>query len=299
VAPRIPKLTESDKQVLRDYWQFYEPLAPQIQQDLRTAAGAMPEWAPIMRAMSQKQLDESDKRSLALQRAALVDGQWEPYLTDLQTQGGQYALAGITFTAWFEIIAAYRETIRNYIVKLAQADFARASHVGDGMNRMIDIAMAGIGEAYLATKEHIISQQQEAIRELSLPILQIRERLLIVPLVGLIDSQRARTLTETLLVAIRDRRARGVVMDITGVPMVDTAVANHLVQATEAARLMGATVIITGIAAEIAQTLVSMGARLPNVRTVVDLQDGLEEMERALGYRDGETSPTADAAGPS
>ncbi|MDB4959156.1 MAG: anti-sigma factor antagonist [Myxococcales bacterium] len=290
MAPRTPKLTERDRKNLREYWDFYEALGPQIQQELRNAAAAMPEWGPILRAMTPKQLDENDRRSQALQRTALVEGDWEPYLADLATQGGQYALAGITFTSWFEIIAAYRETIRNHVIRLSETDFTRAMRIGEGMNRMIDIAMAGIGEAYLATKEHIISQQQEAIRELSLPILQIRERLLIVPLVGLIDSQRARTLTETLLIAIRDRRARGVVMDITGVPMVDTAVANHLVQATEAARLMGATVIITGIAAEIAQTLVGMGARLLNVRTVVDLQDGLEEIERVLGYRDGELS---------
>lgn len=285
MTSRTPKLTDDDVRILREYWRFYEPLAPTIQQDLRKAAEAMPAWGPILRSMTPKQLDESDRHSLELQRAAIVDGKWEPYFADLATQGGQYALGGVSFSSWFEIIAAYREAIRTHVTRLAQTDLGRASLVSDGMNRFLDIAMAAIGEAYISAKQHIISEQQEAIRELSLPILQVRDRLLIIPLVGLIDSQRARQLTESLLVAIRDRRALGVVMDITGVPMVDTAVANHLVQATEAARLMGATVIITGIAAEIAQTLVGMGARLPEVRTVVDLQDGLEEIERILGYR--------------
>src|SRR5207248_5701002 len=100
---------------------------------------------------------------------------------------------------------------------------------------------------------------QEAIRELSTPVLQVRERLLILPIIGVIDTQRARQLTEQLLRSIRANRAKVVVIDITGVPVVDTPVANHLVQTVEASRLMGATVIITGLSAEIARTLVTLG----------------------------------------
>jgi rsbT co-antagonist protein RsbR len=150
---------------------------------------------------------------------------------------------------------------------------------------MIDIAMGHLGEAYLATKEKIIADQQEAIRELSLPVLQVREELLIVPLVGVIDTARARQLIETLLAAIRDKRARGVVVDVTGVPIVDTAIANTLVQVCDAARLMGATVVITGISPEMAQTLVGLGARLPANETLVDLQEGIDFIEMQLGYR--------------
>jgi rsbT co-antagonist protein RsbR len=105
--------------------------------------------------------------------------------------------------------------------------------------------------------------------------------------VGVLDAHRARQLIESLLAAIRDRRARGVVIDVTGVPIVDTAVANHLVQACDAARLMGAIIVITGISPEMAQTLVALGARLPEVETHVDLQEGIDQIERLLGFRDG------------
>ena len=131
-------------------------------------------------------------------------------------------------------------------------------------------------------REHVIRQQQEAIRELSTPVLQIRDQLLIIPVVGLLDTYRARLLTEGLLKAIRERRAKGVVMDITGVPIVDSKVANHLAQACEAARLMGALVVLTGISSEIALTLVTIGAELKGVRTVGDLQGGIEEIEHFL-----------------
>jgi len=134
-------------------------------------------------------------------------------------------------------------------------------------------------------RERIIRQQQEAIRELSTPVLQVRERLLILPIIGVIDSQRARQLTEQLLRGIRNNRAKVVVVDITGVPTIDSVVANHLVQTVEASRLMGASVIITGLSSEIAQTLVTIGVNLSKMNAVGDLQGGIEEAERLLGYK--------------
>jgi rsbT co-antagonist protein RsbR len=134
-------------------------------------------------------------------------------------------------------------------------------------------------------RERTISAQQEAIRELSTPVLQLRDRLLILPIIGLIDSERAVQVTESLLQAIRANRARVVVMDITGVAAVDSKVANHLIQTVTAARLMGATVIVSGLSADVAQALVALGVDLGQINTIGDLQGGLEEAERLLGYR--------------
>ena len=138
---------------------------------------------------------------------------------------------------------------------------------------------------FVQERERIIREQQEAIRELSTPVLQVRERLLILPIIGAIDPQRARQLTEQLLRGIRTNRARVVVIDITGVAALDSNVANHLVQTVEASRLLGATVIVTGLSPEIAQTLVTIGVDLGKMNTVGDLQGGIEEAERLLGYR--------------
>ncbi|HYS00055.1 MAG TPA: STAS domain-containing protein, partial [Gemmatimonadales bacterium] len=109
--------------------------------------------------------------------------------------------------------------------------------------------------------------------------------LLILPIIGVIDPQRARQLTEQLLRAIRTNRAKVVVIDITGVAAMDSNVANHLVQTVEASRLLGATVIVTGLSPEIAQTLVTIGVDLSEMATVGDLQGGIEEAERLLGYK--------------
>jgi rsbT co-antagonist protein RsbR len=121
--------------------------------------------------------------------------------------------------------------------------------------------------------------------ELSTPVLQVRERLLILPIIGVLDATRAQQLTEQLLHGIRAHRAKLVVIDITGVPDVDEAVANSLVDTVTASRLMGADVIITGLSSEIAQTLVTIGVDLDKMNTVGDLQGGIEEAERLLGFK--------------
>jgi rsbT co-antagonist protein RsbR len=150
-----------------------------------------------------------------------------------------------------------------------------------------------VAVSFVQQRERVIRQQEEAIRELSTPVLQVRERLLILPIIGVIDSQRARQLTEQLLRGIRHNRAKVVVVDVTGVPTIDSTVANHLVQTVEASRLMGASVIITGLSSEIAQTLVTIGVDLSKMNAVGDLQGGIEEAERLLGYK---VISTAEAA---
>ena len=149
------------------------------------------------------------------------------------------------------------------------------------VNRILVI----VAMAFITERERVVRLQQEAIRELSTPVLQVRDRLLILPIIGLIDSDRARQLTEQLLDAIREFRARVVVMDITGVAAVDSKVANHLIQTVDAARLLGATVILTGVSPATAQTIVTIGVDLSRIQTVGDLQGGIELADRLLGYR--------------
>jgi rsbT co-antagonist protein RsbR len=138
-------------------------------------------------------------------------------------------------------------------------------------------------DAMMIDREQTILHQQEAIRELSTPTLQVRDRLLILPIIGLLDSHRAKQLTDNLLQAIRLHRAKVVVMDLTGVSTVDSKVANHLIQTVAAARLMGANVIVTGLSADVAQSLVTLGVDLSRLNTMGDLQGGIEEAERILG----------------
>jgi len=183
------------------------------------------------------------------------------------------------------IVLLLRDVLARSLFAKYQADFKQLNYILDAYEPAANRIANTVAVGFVQERERIIRQQQEAIRELSTPVLQVRERLLILPIIGLIDPQRARQLTEQLLRGIRTNRARVVVIDITGVAAMDATVANHLVQTVEASRLLGATVIVTGLSPEIAQTLVTIGVDLGKMNTVGDLQGGIEEAERLLGYK--------------
>lgn len=130
-----------------------------------------------------------------------------------------------------------------------------------------------------AEREHLqqalIEAQQAAIKELSTPIIPIMERIIILPLIGSIDTQRARDITRSLLAGISQHRAKVVIIDITGVPVIDSGIATYLDKAIQAARLKGAQTIITGVSDSVAETIVDLGIDWSNLQTLSDLQTGL------------------------
>jgi rsbT co-antagonist protein RsbR len=192
------------------------------------------------------------------------------------------------------IVLLLRDVLARSLFEKYQTDFDLLNRVLDAYEPAANRIANTVAVGFVQERERIIRQQQEAIRELSTPVLQVREQLLILPIIGVLDSQRARQVTEQLLRAIRANRAKVVVIDITGVPTIDSTVANHLVQTVDASGLMGASVIITGLSSEIALTLVTIGLDLSKMNAVGDLQGGIEEAERLLGY---EVSRTGDQNG--
>jgi rsbT co-antagonist protein RsbR len=126
-----------------------------------------------------------------------------------------------------------------------------------------------------ALQEQIIQVQAQALAELSTPVIALTADTLLMPLIGAIDTARAQQILETLLHGVNAQRARIAILDLTGVPLIDTQVAAVLIQAAQAVRLLGAEVILTGIRPEIAQTLVTLGVDLRGVRTLSALQQGI------------------------
>lgn len=140
--------------------------------------------------------------------------------------------------------------------------------------------------AYRSTVEEQREQQdhlRSTIRELSTPIIPVYAGILVLPLVGSIDSRRATEVTERLLEAIAEQQAEIVIIDITGVSLIDTSTANHLLMTTRAANLLGSRVVLVGIGAEIAQTIVHLGVELNGLITLADLQAGIAYALERLG----------------
>jgi anti-anti-sigma regulatory factor len=140
-------------------------------------------------------------------------------------------------------------------------------------------------EAQQRLQREIIEAQQRAIHELSAPVIPVMSHIIVMPLIGSIDSLRARDVTRALLAGIREHQAKVVILDITGVPLVDSGVANHLNKTIQAARLKGARTIITGISDAVAETIVELGIDWSNIETLADLQTGLVTALGRLGIK--------------
>jgi len=238
------------------------------------------------RALSQQPIAQ---RAWQLKREHLLAMVRGEYGTDYVLQRlelavlyGRVGLELRVFLAGFHQLLA---SIGEEIMKKFEADPSEGFECFIALKRVAFFDLGLMVDAIVFERERIIRQQQDAIRELSTPVLQIRERMLLLPIIGVIDTHRARLITEGLLQAIRTNRAKVVVMDITGVATIDSKVANHLIQTVTAAKLMGANVIVTGLSAEVAQSLVALGIDLAKLNTVGDLQGGVEEAEALLGYR--------------
>src|SRR5882757_9879859 len=216
---------------------------------------------------------------------ALQTGTFEALQTYARNLSERIIPRGVETHEVVGIVLLLRDVLARSLFAKYQTDFEKLNRILDAYEPAANRIANTVAVGFVQERERVIRQQQEAIRELSTPVLQVRERLLILPIIGVIDPQRARQLTEQLLRAIRNNRARVVVIDITGVPSVDAKVANHLLQTVDATRLMGASVIVTGLSSEIALTLVTIGVDLTKINAVGDLQGGLEEAERVLGYK--------------
>jgi rsbT co-antagonist protein RsbR len=139
-------------------------------------------------------------------------------------------------------------------------------------------------DAYQTTREEVIARQQQELLELSTPVVRLWENILALPLIGTLDSARTQIVMQNLLEAIVQTRSDFAIIDITGVPVVDTLVAQHLLKTVAAARLMGADCLISGIRPQIAQTIIHLGVDLTNVTTKATLADAFAIALKRSGH---------------
>jgi rsbT co-antagonist protein RsbR len=268
-----------------------EVLLPQLVQHLRQNRTALrEEWArriteaELLTAMSPEEIFSEATTVYDSYVEVLETGSVEALQDYARDLSERIIPRGVETDEVVGIVLLLRDVLARSLFEKYQTDFNLLNRVLDAYEPAANRIANTVAVGFVQERERIIRQQQEAIRELSTPVLQVREQLLILPIIGVLDSQRARQVTEQLLRAIRANRAKVVVIDITGVPTIDSTVANHLVQTVDASGLMGASVIITGLSSDIALTLVTIGLDLSKMNAVGDLQGGIEEAERLLGY---------------
>ncbi|WCL81087.1 STAS domain-containing protein [Saprospira sp. CCB-QB6] len=184
----------------------------------------------------------------------------------------QYLELGVSLKAFTTLLVRFHESIFSVLEKHYPND-AKLAAAYKKYN-LIDLDI--LAKEYRRKTQQDLEEQNKALRELSTPVAQIWENILLLPLVGFIDSKRSKDIMEAMLDKIADSQAKFFILDISGVAIVDTAVANHLIKMTKAARLMGAKCIISGISGNIAQTIVELGIVIDEIETTGSMKDALK-----------------------
>jgi rsbT co-antagonist protein RsbR len=213
-----------------------------------------------------------------------IDGPaWEPIREILNELSATRAKEGYTPTETASFIFSLKQPLFSV---LREANGSDAEALADAVwqtTQLIDKLGLFTMESFQKTREDVISRQQQELLELSTPVVRLWENVLALPLIGTLDSARTQIVMQNLLDAIVQTRSDFAIIDITGVPVVDTLVAQHLLKTVAAARLMGADCLISGIRPQIAQTIIHLGVDLTDVTTKATLADAFAVALRRSG----------------
>jgi rsbT co-antagonist protein RsbR len=276
MAPTPPD--DEMRDAMARVWAIYDGSYDVIQSDIRERLASHPAFGPLIRELPSDPAQDAANRERL--RMAMIDWRWERYWDDTRMQAAGYATAEIPLASWVELVNLFRHDMLARVFDLGDPEHRLADV--QALDRWLDDAIGAFAQAFVSANEGVIATQQQAIRQLSTPVLQLRPGLLILPIVGALDRDRLDQMRAMLLRAVRERRARAIVLDVTGVPEIDTIAANQLIGSVTSARMMGAETIVSGLSAEIAQTLVTVGIDLSLVVSAGDLQGGIELAEQHL-----------------
>jgi rsbT co-antagonist protein RsbR len=204
------------------------------------------------------------------------------YVEDRLRVGAAHERIGLA-PKWY--LGAYRRYLELIRQRLAMEfpDPKTVDQNFESIQRIVMFDMSLAIDTYVAANLEAIGRHQQAIRELSTPVIRVHDRVLLLPLVGAIDSHRAQQIMETVLVQVVDSQAKCIIIDIAGVPVVDTSVADHLLKTTAAVRLLGGQTILTGITPQVARTMIQLGLDVSAMHTVSRLSDGIELALQLVG----------------
>jgi rsbT co-antagonist protein RsbR len=217
------------------------------------------------------------------------------YVEDRLRVGSTHERIGLS-TKWY--LGAYRkymELIKRHLVEQFKKS-GEAEAAFQSIQKLVYFDIALATDTYVASKVDAIERQQAAIRELSTPVIRVHNRILLLPLIGAIDSRRAGQVMDSVLMKVSETQAKCIIIDIAGVPVVDTKVADSLVKTTAAVRLLGAEVVLTGITAQVARTIVQLGVDISTMHTLSRLAEGIELALSLVGKAIQRKKPTLRTA---
>lgn len=282
MATTQSQLTEEEAAGLTDLIDAYRT---NIDEMVRARREVMERLMPEIITPEMDHKSEAEDGIAALE-TAVQSGEMSKYYADLEARTAQLADHGIQF----EVIGRALVEVVNPVANVLESSFPkepeRSIRALKALHKLETEFLLIAGSTYASTREDAVeSEYLHAIRRLSTPVIEVWDEVLVMPLIGVLDTSRAQQMMELLLERIVERQSRFVIVDITGVPTVDTAVAEHLIKTTKAGNMVGARTILVGISPQVAQTLVRLGVSLGDVATFSDLRLGLDHVFKALGYQ--------------
>ncbi len=198
----------------------------------------------------------------------------DEYLRNRRIVGDAHARIGLPIQAYLAAMNASFRFLTDsvYDGNLSDDEYARSVH---SINKLMHLDTAIVVQTFTVRVNRILAEQNDSLMQMSTPVTEIWDGILLLPIVGIIDSKRAQDIMDATLAKVSETRARVAILDISGVGVVDTAVANHLIKITKATRLMGCETTISGISPAIAQTVVELGIDVGDVHTTATLRDAL------------------------
>lgn len=205
----------------------------------------------------------------------------EAYVARRRRVGEAHARIGLPLNTYFAGMNQFLDCFREVAIAgdMSEAERLATQH---SVTKLLHLDTAIVVDTYNAMVEETLTAQSKSLLEMSTPVTHIWEGILLLPIVGLIDSKRARDVMNAALEKIAESQARIFILDISGVGVVDTAVANHLIKISRATRLMGCDCVISGVSPSIAQTIVELGIEVGNVKTTATMKDALASAFAAL-----------------
>lgn len=206
----------------------------------------------------------------------------EKYLKNRRIIGQTHSRIGLSLPSYLSAMnfSVSLMTEELYRGELPAAEFTACLKA---LNKLVFLDITVVSDTYARAVNERIAQQGKALMEMSTPVTQIWQDILMLPMVGIIDSRRAQDVMMNVLTRIAETRAKVFIMDISGVAVVDSAVANHLIKITKSTGLMGCTSLVSGISPAIAQTMVNLGFDVKEIATSATLRDALEHAFRLIG----------------
>jgi len=275
-AITTPKLIIKNEEKILDLWVEYQLSSDKIRSDLFDK-GEMKKKGKEFLSMFVEAISEGNVTGIQTE-------EYEPVIQFLENFSRDTAIRGFTPSETILFVFSLKYALLTMLEKEYSDRHAILANETRVMSSLIDDLGIVTAEAFIDSREEYIKEQVSIIAEMETPVLQVGRGILLVPIIGILDSRRSQAVMDKILQTILATRAKAAIIDITGVATIDTSVSNHILKISKATRLMGCRCVISGVSPDVAQSIVDKGIDMGVLATEADMQDAIEYAFNTRGY---------------